>query len=94
MSAHRRVLISTPWDHHQPAALTAYVPDDAAEWPDAKPRAVVLISGGAFELHMRVTDADLRAVAAALLSVADEMAAIPVAEAVESDFGAFQEAAR
>ena len=76
MSKHHNLELSSPWDHHEPADVRAWFAqsnDDPEIARRMYGRAVLNIGSGPFDLHLRPTAPELRALAAMLCAVADEL---------------------
>lgn len=77
MSTHHHLALASPWKHDPVTKVTAYAPAEANDNPDIasrmRGRAVVSISAGPFDLSLRPTAAELRALAKALTSVAADL---------------------
>jgi hypothetical protein len=77
VSIHHHVELASPWKHDPVTKVTAYAPAEANDNPDIAShmlgRAVVNVAAGPFDLSLRPTAADLRALAKALLTVAADL---------------------
>ncbi len=72
---HHHLEISTPWKHHAATEVAAWAPDRCDTDIDAglRGRAALTISNGPFELSLRPTAADLRALAALCHALAADL---------------------
>lgn len=73
---HHHLSLSPAWDHHQAVDLHAWVPESARATPrdpNLHGRAALCFSSGGFDLHLRPMPPELRAMAAALWELADDL---------------------
>lgn len=77
MSTHHHIDLASPWKHDPVTRVTAYAATDLNDNAEIarrmRGRAVVSIAAGPFDLSLRPTAAELRALAKALLSVAADL---------------------
>jgi hypothetical protein len=77
VSTHHHIELASPWKHDSVTKVTAYAPTEANDNPDiasrTSGRAVLSLRCGPFDLSLRPTAAELRALAKALTSVAADL---------------------
>lgn len=70
---HRTLKLPSPWDHLGDIDVSGFKPDDDATRPDeVRGRAALNFDCAAFTLNLRPTAAELRALAALCLQLADD----------------------
>ena len=77
MSTHHKIQLTSPWKHQPTLDLTVYAPsepnNDIEIAGRTSGRAVLSLTCGPFDLNLRPTAADLRALARALQTVAADL---------------------
>lgn len=77
MSTHHKIHLASPWKHDHALQVTAYAPtephSDIEIASRTSGRAVLSLTCGPFDLNLRPTAADLRALARALQTVAADL---------------------
>ncbi|MCI1193516.1 hypothetical protein MOJ79_16920 [Calidifontimicrobium sp. SYSU G02091] len=69
---HHTLRISSPWEHQQAVEVDGFVPQ-ATSHPELHARAALTLRAGAFELLLRPTAEELRAVAQLATTLADAL---------------------
>lgn len=78
---HHTLNVTSPWGLGDPLNVRGFVPQgDEYQSPALKRRAALVLAAGPFELTLRPTAAELRALARLCASVADDLEAAPHAD--------------
>lgn len=86
---HHNLTLASAWEHEASTEVTGFAVEPDAETPaQCRGRAAVPINCGSFRLHLQLTPAELRAMAALLLATAADQESLNTAAAAPTTTGA------